>query len=178
MQIAMIGCGFVADLYVRPIKNLSITSSHWCHRSRHEARRCRQLVLCRRILVMGATSAIAEATAREFARRGDSLFLVGRNAGRLQAIVDDLKLRGVATVATQVHDARDVPGYEALLQAATQALGGLDTALIPHVTLSDQATCQQSVPQMLDEFNINALSVIALCTLLANSKCQGTASSR
>jgi hypothetical protein len=27
----------------------------------------------------------------------------------------------VVTVATQVHDARDVPGYEALLQAATEA---------------------------------------------------------
>jgi NADP-dependent 3-hydroxy acid dehydrogenase YdfG len=93
-----------------------------------------------------------EATAREFARRSGSLFLVGRNAGRL-AIADALELRGVAT---QVHDARDGPGYDALLQAATQALGGRDTALIAHGALADEAACQQSVPQMLDEFNINA----------------------
>ena len=37
----------------------------------------------KRILVLGATSGIAEATCRLWAERGDHLFLVGRNADRL-----------------------------------------------------------------------------------------------
>ena len=37
-----------------------------------------------RILIIGATSAIAEAAARQWAARGASLFLVGRKAERLQ----------------------------------------------------------------------------------------------
>jgi len=122
----------------------------------------------RKILIMGATSAIAEATAREFARRGDALMLVGRNAERLQAIAADLKLRGAALAEVRVLDAREVDAYPALLDDATRSLGGLDTALIAHGTLSDQAQCQLDAARMLEEFRINALSVMVLCTHLAN----------
>jgi short-subunit dehydrogenase len=117
---------------------------------------------------MGATSAIAEATAREFARRGDALFLVGRNADRLQAIAADLKLRGASHAQYRVLDAVDVEAYPALLDEAELALGGLDAALIAHGTLSNQADCQASVEQLMQEFKVNALSVMALCTHLAN----------
>ena len=51
-----------------------------------------------RILIIGATSAIAEATARLWAARGEALFLVGRNTARLDAIAADLRVRGAASV--------------------------------------------------------------------------------
>ena len=121
----------------------------------------------RRILIVGATSAIAEASARLFASRGDALFLVGRGESRLQAIAEDLKVRGAALAETFVLDARAMDRFPALLQAATQRLGGLDAALIAHGTLSDQAACQRSVELLREEFDINAISVMALCTLLA-----------
>ena len=38
------------------------------------------------ILIVGATSAIAQETARLFAARGDELFLVGRNEEKLQTL--------------------------------------------------------------------------------------------
>lgn len=122
----------------------------------------------RKILIVGATSAIAEAVAREFARRGDTLFLVGRRADALAAISDDLKLRGARDALVQVQDANDLAAHAALLDAATAAMGGLDTALIAHGTLSDQAACAASVDAMLAEFHTNALSQMALCTQLAN----------
>ena len=117
---------------------------------------------------MGATSAIAEATAREFAQRGDALFLVARSAERLQAIADDLRLRGASSVETLVLDARELAAYPALLDDAMHRLGGLDHALIAHGTLSDQAACEKSVDVMISEFQLNALSHMALCTELAN----------
>jgi short-subunit dehydrogenase len=117
---------------------------------------------------MGATSAIAEATAREFARRGDSMLLLGRSPERLQAIAADLKVRGATIVESRVLDARDIGRYPELLDEATHILGGLDTALIAHGTLSDQAACEASVELMLQELDINAISVMALCTHLAN----------
>lgn len=122
----------------------------------------------RRLIIFGATSAIAEATAREFARRGDAIFLVGRSRERLQAIADDLKVRGASSVAFQTQDLRDGSANEALLDAATTALGGLDAALIAHGTLSDQKACEGSTELFLDEFTTNALSAMMLCTLLAN----------
>jgi short-subunit dehydrogenase len=122
----------------------------------------------KRILIMGATSAIAEATAREFARRGDSLFLVARDAQRLQAVADDLKVRGALMTHIYLLDAKDMDRYPALLDAAAEHMGGIDAALIAHGTLSDQAACQNSIDLMLQEFTINALSFMALCTHLAN----------
>ena len=47
-----------------------------------------------RILIVGATSAIAMAVAHRFAARGDELLLAGRNPQRLQLLVADLKARG------------------------------------------------------------------------------------
>ncbi len=50
----------------------------------------------RKILVLGATSGIAEATCRIWARDGASLFLVGRNAAKLEVVAADLRVRGAA----------------------------------------------------------------------------------
>ena len=55
----------------------------------------------RKILIVGATSAIAEAVARLFAARGDLLYLTGRRFEALEAIAADLRVRGAARVQTE-----------------------------------------------------------------------------
>src|SRR4051812_47059331 len=54
----------------------------------------------KKILVLGATSGIAEATCRIWAAQGAQLFLVARNAEKLAAVAADLKTRGAAYVDT------------------------------------------------------------------------------
>lgn len=120
-----------------------------------------------KILIVGAASAIAEATARLCAARGDALFLVGRNAARLETIAADLRVRGAAAVDCRVMDATDRAAHAAMLDAACAALGGLDVALLAHGTLPDQKACEASVELTLQEIDNNALSMIALATLLA-----------
>lgn len=122
----------------------------------------------RKILIVGATSAIAEATARILAQRGDHLFLVARNEEKLEAIADDLRVRGCPKVETYCMDANDFGAHVQMLDAAERLLNGLDTVLIAHGTLSDQAACQQSVEMTMQEISTNALSVIALLTHIAN----------
>ncbi|MFC5302478.1 SDR family oxidoreductase [Azospira restricta] len=121
-----------------------------------------------KILIVGAASAIAEAAARQWAGRGAALFLVARNAAKLEAIAADLKVRGAAAVSTHVMDATDTAAHAAMLDAALAALGGLDVALIAHGTLPDQKACEASVELTLREIDNNGLSVIALATRLAN----------
>jgi decaprenylphospho-beta-D-erythro-pentofuranosid-2-ulose 2-reductase len=131
----------------------------------------------RRILIIGATSAIAESTARLFATRGDALFLVARNRVRLQAIADDLKVRGAPRAAIATLDATDFAAHAAVIEQAERELGGLDVALIAHGTLSDQNECQSSVDALRREFDINAISTMSLLTELANrfeARRQGT----
>lgn len=121
-----------------------------------------------RVLVFGATSAIAEAAARHWAARGDRLYLLGRNAERLAAIAGDLKVRGASFVEYAQIDACAYEVHAAALDAAVAALGGLDIALVAHGSLPDQARCEQDAELALAELGTNALSVVSLVTHLAN----------
>lgn len=122
----------------------------------------------KRILVIGATSTIAGACARLWAAQGASLFLVGRDAAKLEALAGDLSVRGASSVHRHRMDANDIPAHPAMLEAAVHALGGLDVALVAHGTLPDQAACEGDAALALREFATNATSVIALLTALAN----------
>lgn len=122
----------------------------------------------RKILIVGATSTIAEQTARRFAAAGDALFLTGRNEERLAAIADDLRVRGAPTVATQVMDADALATHGPMIDAAEAALGGLDTVLLAYGTLPDQTACAADPAAAVAAWHTNAVSVIALLTDIAN----------
>jgi len=121
-----------------------------------------------KILIIGATSAIAEAAARRFAQRGDALYLLARNGERLDALLADLKIRGASVTAGAPFDANDFDQHAAALDRAAAALGGVDAVLIAHGTLPDQQACQADAALALREISTNALSVISLLTLIAN----------
>ncbi len=61
-----------------------------------------------RILIIGATSAIAHETAKFFARDGAELFLVGRTAAKLEDVSNDLKVRGAKRTETFPLDLSDL----------------------------------------------------------------------
>src|SRR5437588_3664261 len=121
-----------------------------------------------KIMIVGATSAIAHGTAKCFAREGAEFFLVARNAEKMDDVCNDLKVRGAKRVETFLLDINDLERHEELVDAAVLALDGLDAVLISHGTLGDQQKCQLSVSETLKEFTTNCTSVIALLTLLAN----------
>ncbi len=121
----------------------------------------------RKVLIVGATSAIAEATARVLAKRGDALYLVGRKAAVLEAIAADLRVRGASQVGTEVLDANDLPAHEQMLARADATLQGLDTVLVAHGTLSDQKACERSAELTVHELTTNGVSTVVLLTHVA-----------
>jgi decaprenylphospho-beta-D-erythro-pentofuranosid-2-ulose 2-reductase len=122
----------------------------------------------RKVLIIGAGSAIAQAAARILAARGDALCLAGRNLMQLEAVAADLRVRGAKVVHVEGLDVNALAAHAAMLANAEQALGGLDTVLIAHGTLSDQQACENCVDLTLRELTTNGLSVVALLTLIAN----------
>ena len=120
-----------------------------------------------RILIIGATSAIAEACARLWAGRGAHLHLIGRSATRLDAIATDLRAHG-ATVSTGLLDANDLAAHEAALDAVIAELGGIDIALLAHGTLPDQAQCDRTPAATVQALADNGTSTLALMAALAN----------
>lgn len=122
----------------------------------------------KKILVIGATSAMAEHCARIWAGRGDALYLVARNEERLKTIAADLCVRGATQTEIYCMDLNNIDGHVAMLDAAETAMDGLDMVLIAHGTLSNQKSCEQNVGEMLVEINTNAISTISLLTHIAN----------
>jgi hypothetical protein len=122
----------------------------------------------RRVLIIGATSAIAQATARLFAADGDAFFLVARDEEKVRAVADDVRARGAVEVTTTIMNVNDFDRHEAVIQEAFHCLGAVDTVLIAHGTLSDQKDSEASFQATRREFDTNALSVISLLTHLAN----------
>jgi decaprenylphospho-beta-D-erythro-pentofuranosid-2-ulose 2-reductase len=122
----------------------------------------------RRILIVGATSSIAESCAQLWAEQGDRLFLAARNSNKLKAIVDDLAVRFGARAGRCEFQAMEHGQYADLLLAARSFLGGIDLVLISHGDLPDQPRAERDVAYALDEIDINGLSVVALLTAVAN----------
>lgn len=120
-----------------------------------------------RVLILGATSAIAEAVARHYAGRGASLFLAGRDEQRLAHIAADLTVRGAREVTTGTIDFNQIDQHAALLESARSALGGIDVALLAWGTLPDQTVCDGSVEATLAAVHTNGVAPIAMMAALA-----------
>jgi decaprenylphospho-beta-D-erythro-pentofuranosid-2-ulose 2-reductase len=118
-----------------------------------------------RVLIVGATSAIAGEVAKIFAGRGARLHLVARDAHKLDALIGSLS---GAEVTTSLADFDDFSHVEALVADAARALGGFDVVLIAHGSLGDQAKTEQSYDAAQAIFRTNLLSVIAFLVPLAN----------
>jgi len=120
------------------------------------------------ILILGATSAIAQAVGRRYAREGASFFLVARDEAKLAMVASDLRGRGATRVETLCMDALDYAAMDRMCAAAWVALPPIDVALIAHGTLSDQGRAEQDLDYAIREFRANGESAIAAMTLMAN----------
>jgi short-subunit dehydrogenase len=120
------------------------------------------------VLIIGATSAIAEATARIYAGRGYNLYLIARNGEKLTVIAKDLKIRGASNLNFATFEAKEIDSHEKIINSTVETLGRIDIVLIAHGSLPDQEACEESFANALEEINTNAISVLSLLTYLAN----------
>jgi short-subunit dehydrogenase len=119
-----------------------------------------------RVLILGATSAIAGHIAQRCAARGDDLFLIGRNPDKLRAVVDRT---GPRTIGTLACDLDQTAQNAARVEQAIAALGGIDIAVIAHGLLGDQQRSEQAWPEAEQILVTNLLSPISLLMPLANA---------
>lgn len=120
------------------------------------------------VLVLGATSAIAQAWMRLLAPQGTRFFLVARHADRLRAVAEDLRTRGASAVHTEALDLNQNEAHPILLEAAAQSLDNIDCVLIAHGVLGDQSQAEQDFAHAASILHTNFLSVVSLVTWLAN----------
>jgi short-subunit dehydrogenase len=118
-------------------------------------------------IMLGATSAIAEATARLYAREGAELLLVGRQGERLAAIAADLWLRGAPRVEIATCDLAQTSDAMAALASFSTTLGGVDHVLIAYGTLGDQRVSESDLGTAGENLEVNFTSAACWCLAAA-----------
>jgi short-subunit dehydrogenase len=122
-----------------------------------------------RVVILGATSGIAEATARLYAAEGADLFLVARDPERLHSVAADLGLRGAPNVLTAVLDFTQAEPQEAL-RSFEERLGGIDHILLAYAVMIDQREAATSLSAAAMMIGVNyasaALWILASANLL------------
>jgi len=121
--------------------------------------------MTQRVLIVGATSAIAADVARAYAARGARLHLLARSGPKLGALIESL---GSAPVTSALADFDDLAHVEQLVADAVASLGGFDVVLIAHGALGDQLGSERSFAEAEAIFRTNLLSVVAFLVPLAN----------
>ena len=112
-------------------------------------------------VLVGASSAMAQHCARLWVQSAAArLTLVGRDAQRLQAIADDLRVRSPqSVVSTVLADFASAQGVAACVKHCTD-LAAVDVALVAHGVLSDQAACEQDLQVCEQSLQVNGLSPV------------------
>jgi short-subunit dehydrogenase len=122
----------------------------------------------RRVVILGALSAIGEATARLYAAEGATLALAGRHAGRLRQVADDLLMRGAARCDMHVLDLGDCDADIELDRMAQAFAGPVDAVLIFYGMLGDQQTGECDVTEQRRILCVNFNSAAEWCAAAAN----------
>ena len=113
----------------------------------------------KKIIVIGATSAIAHQCSRLWAGQGDCDFLlVSRDTGRAAPLAADLQARGAGNSARCA--ALRFDDVDAIAALARQACADAppDIVLIAHGALPDQPQCQDDLHAASDALRANGLS--------------------
>lgn len=115
----------------------------------------------KRIVIIGATSAIAEHCARLWLQKQPSdLTLVGRDATRIERVATDLQVRSPQSHIRVIQ--ADFLSPEAINVTVEDIVnsGRVDIILIAHGSLPEQTECQNDLHSCRDALEINGLSPV------------------
>lgn len=116
-------------------------------------------------MILGATSDMAVAIARQLAAEGYSITLAARNPERLSAIEADLRVRHKATVNSVYFDALDFANHESFYESLPEKPG---MVICVFGLLGDQALAQRNWEHCQDIIHSNYTGAVSILNIVAN----------
>ncbi len=116
-------------------------------------------------VVFGGTAGIGRAVAQQLAGRGDTVFLLGRNATALERSVADLIARHPrqAQAGSALCDLEDPSGFASALDAADSALGEFDAVIVTAGMFATQADLEADVELARRLTTANFANTVTFC---------------
>jgi decaprenylphospho-beta-D-erythro-pentofuranosid-2-ulose 2-reductase len=117
-----------------------------------------------KVAIVGATKGMGRALARELATRGNAVCVLGRSADEVERSAADLRARAPsATIGSALCDLEDPTGFEAALDGARDALGGLDTVVVTAAMFGVQATLESDAVLLERLLTVNFTNTVLFC---------------
>ena len=117
------------------------------------------------VLIVGAKSDIAKATAREYAKHGYDLYLAARNAGELEGFAKDITTRTQRTVKLLELDILDYESHQTFYERVKDKLAGVICAV---GYLGGQGNAQTDFHETKLIMDTNYTGVVSLLNVIAN----------
>ena len=117
-------------------------------------------------LILGASSAIGRAFAREAAARGADIILAGRDQGDLDRTAADIRITAQRDVTVAPFDATDRASHAAIAHGVASLPGILNVALLFGI-MPDQATMDADPAQALDCIETGLVGAVSILHRLA-----------
>ncbi len=122
----------------------------------------------KKIVVLGATSGIAEAVERKMAAGRHEMLLVARSPRRLAVLREDLLIRGAAHILTFTADLENATDWVRLFDFARQNFPDFDTVFLTYGSMLDQEQCKHSVELTARQLHTDFVSAACILTLFAD----------
>ena len=117
------------------------------------------------VLIVGAKSDIAKATAREYAKNGYDLYLAARNSDELVEFAKDITVRTQRTVKLVELDILDYKSHQAFYNQLEEKPLGVISAI---GYLGDQEKAQSDFEEAQQIMDTNYTGVVSLFSIIAN----------
>jgi len=117
------------------------------------------------LLILGATSDIAQACAQEFAANGFDIILAARNSGDLASVKSDLEIRHQITVYTSVFDAENFGSHAAFYSGLPVPP---DVVLYAVGYLGEQKRAEGNWSEAERIINTNYVGGVSILSIVAN----------
>ena len=117
------------------------------------------------VLILGATSAIARATATAFAARGAALYLASRDEDELERIAADLRLHHGVEVSHGLFDAEATETHEVFFKTVIEKMPNLSGVVLAFGFLGDQQAARdfEVGARVIASNFTGAASILSLC---------------
>lgn len=120
------------------------------------------------IIILGATSAIAEAYGRAVLDEETSFLLVGRNKDKIEKIKNDYIARGAKSVKDYILDFSKISTFEHFFDFIRSDFSDFNEVLFAYATLPNQEDLFFNSKALQEELSLNVVSPFIMLTNIAN----------
>jgi short-subunit dehydrogenase len=119
------------------------------------------------VLILGATSRVANRVARRYAEAGHPVYLAEPEVAEAERIAADLAIRTGVQTRCGAFDATDFDTHPTFVDAVEEAVGPIDVALVAFGFMGDQAASEEDFAAAQRVIDINYTGAVSICEALA-----------